>query len=154
METIPIPSPPIIRKMTSWEKSAHKAHPMAEMEKSNAEIIIVFFRPRKSDSIPATRTPIMEPIRAHPTYQPSPPVERPNCVLTTSVVPDMTAVSYPKRIPPIAATTAKKTIRALTFSIILQVHPIYFQSDKGPWGHGNSPSIYLPSKGEGPLPCG
>ena len=42
----------------------------------------------------------------------------------------------------------------LSLSIILQVHPIYFQSDKGPWGHGNSPSIYLPSKGEGPLPCG
>ena len=37
--------------------------------------------------------PRMEPMRAHPTYQPSPPVERPNCIFTTSVVPEMTAVS-------------------------------------------------------------
>ena len=93
METIPIPTPPTMRKMTSWVKSPQTAQPMADMENRRADMSMVFLRPRKSESMPATSTPAMEPMRAQPTYQPSPPVVRPNCILTISVVPEMTAVS-------------------------------------------------------------
>ena len=93
IDTMPIPNPPTMRKITSCVKSWLTAHPIAEMEKRKADMSMVFFLPRKSDIIPAMRTPRMEPIRAHPTYQPSPPVVRPNCIFTTSVVPEMTAVS-------------------------------------------------------------
>ena len=92
---------------------------MAEIENRTAEMSMVFFRPRKSDIMPATSTPMIEPMRAHPTYQPSPPVVRPNCDFTTSVVPEMTAVSYPNRIPPRAATMAMKTVRELTLVFIV-----------------------------------
>ena len=50
----------------------------------------------------------MEPMRAQPTYQPSIMSVRANWLLTIAVVPEMTAVSYPKRMPPMAATTAMK----------------------------------------------
>ena len=79
--------------MTSWVKSWLSAQPIADTEKRNAAMSMVFLRPRKSLSMPATRTPTMEPMSAQPTYQPSRPVERPNCIFTTSVVPEITAVS-------------------------------------------------------------
>ena len=93
METTPMPKPPIMRYTTSWVKSPHRAQPMAETENIRAAMSIVFLRPRKSLSMPATRTPTMEPIRAQPTNQPSMPVDRPNWAFTISVVPEMTAVS-------------------------------------------------------------
>ena len=77
----------------NWVKSWLNAQPMADTEKRTAAMSIVFLRPRKSDSMPATSTPTMEPMSAQPTYQPSMPVERPNCIFTTSVVPEITAVS-------------------------------------------------------------
>ena len=66
---------------------------MAEMLNMRAAMSMVFLRPRKSLSMPATRTPTMEPMRAQPTYQPVARGSRPNCPLTMSVVPEMTAVS-------------------------------------------------------------
>ena len=104
METIPIPTPPIIRKTTSWKKLLHKAHPAADMQNRTAAASIVLFLPALSDMMPATDTPAIEPIRAHPTYHPCSSVSSPNRVVTLDIVPEMTAVSYPKRIPPMAAT--------------------------------------------------
>ena len=88
-----MPKPPIIRKMTSCVRSEQTAHPMADTENIRAEISIVFFRPRKSLSIPATSTPTIDPISAQPTYQPLASSSRENCPATMSVVPEMTAVS-------------------------------------------------------------
>ena len=93
IDTMPMPKPPMMRNITNCVKSAHRAQPIADMENSTALMNMVFLRPRKSLSIPAHRTPIIEPIRAQPTYQPSRPVDSPNCVLTISVVPEITAVS-------------------------------------------------------------
>ena len=46
------------------------AHPKADVENKTAEITIVIFRPSLSLKIPAKRTPIIDPTKAHPTYQP------------------------------------------------------------------------------------
>ena len=66
---------------------------MAETLNMRAAMSIVFFRPRKSLSTPATSTPIMEPMRAQPTYQPLDISVRANWSATMRVVPEMTAVS-------------------------------------------------------------
>ena len=66
---------------------------MAEMLNIRAEMSMVFFRPRKSLSMPATETPRMEPMRAQPTYQPLDISVRANWSATMRVVPEMTAVS-------------------------------------------------------------
>ena len=66
---------------------------MADMLNMTADMNMVFLRPRKSDSMPATETPRMEPMRAHPTYQPLESSERENWLATMRVVPETTAVS-------------------------------------------------------------
>ena len=93
MDTTPMPKPPIMRKTTSWVKSAETAQPMAEMLNISAAMSIVFLRPMPSLSIPAQRTPMMEPMRAQPTYQPVASSSSPNWADTMSVVPEITAVS-------------------------------------------------------------
>ena len=85
------------------------AQPMAERLNMNAAKSIAFLRPRRSLMTPAEATPAMEPMRAQPTYQPSCIVSSPNWDETIDVVPEITAVSYPKSIPPIAATTERNT---------------------------------------------
>ena len=52
--------------------------------------------------------PMIEPMRAHPTYQPCCMVSSENCCVTLPVVPDITALSYPKSIPPMAEATERK----------------------------------------------
>ena len=79
---------------------------------------IVFFLPMLSLSVPAKRTPIIEPTRAHPTYHPCCIVSRLNWPETLLMVPDITAVSYPKRIPPMAATTAIKSTYPLFLFLV------------------------------------
>ena len=78
---------------------------MAETVKSTAERSIVSLRPKRSLSIPATATPPIDPTSAQPTNQPCCIESSENCVATPVIVPEMTAVSYPKRIPPMAATS-------------------------------------------------
>ena len=108
-----------MRKTTSWLKFAATAQPNAEMLNIRAAMSMVLLRPMPSESMPATSTPIIEPIRAQPTYQPSWIVLRANWVVTALVVPEITAVSYPNRIPPMAATTARNTTYPiLTFSVL------------------------------------
>ncbi len=110
MLTTPIPMPPMILYMTRSLNPVHRQQPIAETLNSTADIKSVFFLPKKSLITPANATPIIEPTRAQPTYQPLLISLRPNCEHTSAVVPEMTAVSYPNRIPPNAATRDRKII--------------------------------------------
>lgn len=105
-----MPIPPMIRYTTNSLKDADKAHPMAEAENRIAERIMVFFRPALSLRTPAQATPPMEPTNAQPTYHPSCRVVNPNCWDTCAMVPEITAVSYPNRKPPKAATIDRNRI--------------------------------------------
>lgn len=69
------------------------AQPIAVHEKKTAEMSIVIFLPNPSLKIPATATPMIEPIRAQPTYHPCCIVLRENCLATSDTVPEITAVS-------------------------------------------------------------
>ncbi len=63
-------------------------------------------RPQKSAGLPAKIDPTIVPIKAMATVKPREFSFRPYVVLSASVVPEMTAVSKPKRKPPRAATMA------------------------------------------------
>ena len=102
--------PPVILKPTSWTKLLLAAHPMAQKLNRVAAMSIVFFLPMPSLMEPATITPNIEPMSAQPTYQPCCIVSRANWLVTLLIVPEITAVSYPNRIPPMAATTERKMI--------------------------------------------
>ena len=108
----------MILKHTSWTKPALAAQNIADRQKRVAAMSIVFFLPMLSLSVPAKRTPIIEPTRAHPTYHPCCIVSRLNWPETLLMVPDITAVSYPKRIPPMAATTAIKSTYPLFLFLV------------------------------------
>ena len=123
METIPMPIPPMIRYTTNSLKDADKAHPMAEAENRIAERIMVFFRPALSLRTPAQATPPMEPTNAQPTYHPSCRVVNPNCWDTCAMVPEITAVSYPNRKPPKAATIDRNRIYPIfVFDSLISVY--------------------------------
>ena len=89
--------------------------------KQTAAISIVFFLPRKSLSNPAMATPMIEPIKAQPTYHPLEMSSSPNWELTSAVVPEMTAVSYPNRIPPNAATRHKNIKYGMLLDLSLSI---------------------------------
>src|ERR1700722_12236184 len=63
-------------------------------------------RPWRSASGPANQAPIAEPSRAPATEKPSNQEAAPDQTLMASTAPLMTAVSKPKRNPPIAADAA------------------------------------------------
>lgn len=84
------------------------AQPTADSVKRMAERIMVLFRPKRSLSAPAKSTPMIEPTKAHPTYHPLCSEVSENWVETCETVPEITAVSYPNRKPPKAATTERK----------------------------------------------
>lgn len=100
--------PPMIRLITRMSKLDATAQPNADNRNNAAEIIIVGFLPNLSLSVPATDTPKIEPTNAQPTYQPLSMVVKLNCELTWITVPEITAVSYPNKKPPNAATKDKK----------------------------------------------
>ena len=86
-------------------KSELTAQPTAETVNSTADSNIVSLRPKRSLSTPATATPPIEPTSAHPTNHPCCMASSENCEATPDIVPEMTAVSYPNKIPPMAATS-------------------------------------------------
>src|ERR1700722_4857018 len=67
-------------------------------------------RPWRSASGPANQAPIAEPSRAPATEKPSNQEAAPDHTLMASTAPLMTAVSKPKRKPPIAADAATSVI--------------------------------------------
>ena len=91
--------------MTSCVKSPQTAQPMPEAVNSTAARSMVSLRPKRSLRMPAMATPPIDPISAQPTYQPTCMALSANCVSTLVIVPEMTAVSYPNKMPPMAATT-------------------------------------------------
>ena len=95
--------------MTSSVKVWLMAQPIPEAVKRMAATSIVSLRPKRSLRMPATATPRIEPTRAQPTNQPTCMALSENWASTLEMVPEMTAVSYPKRMPPMAATIERKT---------------------------------------------
>ncbi len=67
--------------------------PIAELEKRIAENNKTIFLPKRSLNFPATATPIIEPTKAQPTYQPVLTSFKLNWAETLPIVPEITAVS-------------------------------------------------------------
>jgi len=108
MDATPTPSPPINRYIISSVCEADKAQPMADNENRKPDSINEVFLPNRSESSPAKATPIIQPTNAELTNQPSITLSRANLDFTKPMVPDITAVSYPKRNPPKAAVSVMK----------------------------------------------
>src|SRR4051812_16590510 len=103
--------PPRKRNATSKVQLPAAAQPRAETRKVTAVANSTGRRPNRSLGAPAAREPTIVPIRALATVNPSSPPERPKTRFRASVVPEMTAVSKPKRKPPRAATTVLSSRR-------------------------------------------
>src|SRR5512140_3543117 len=73
------------------------------MKKRRAESNSIFFRPKRSLSVPAPITPTIQPTSAELTTHPSMTASRENWLFRKPIVPEMTAVSNPKRKPPSVA---------------------------------------------------
>src|ERR1700730_1631829 len=88
-----------------------KATPKDGIRKVVAAMIMVGTRPKRSARRPAMIAPSAEPRSAEETARPSVTGPTLNCFWTATTAPLMTAVSKPKRKPPIAATDAIVTTR-------------------------------------------
>jgi hypothetical protein len=85
-----------------------RAQPIADNEKRNPDMINEVFLPNLSEISPAIPTPIIQPTKAELTNQPSMTLSSSNLDFTKPIVPEITAVSYPKRNPPNAAVRVIK----------------------------------------------
>ena len=81
-----------------------KAHPKEEIKNKIPEAININLRPYLSLRYPENITPETAPNKAQLTNQPIPESERLNCDFTSSMVPEITAVSQPNSNPPKVAT--------------------------------------------------
>ena len=93
METTPIPTPPRIRAITNWSNELTDAQTIPDTEKKTAATSIVTLRPQWSLSLPAINTPMIEPINAQPTNQPTCISSSEKRDVTCEIVPEMTAAS-------------------------------------------------------------
>ena len=82
------------------------AVPMAEIPNRIAQKTSAFFRPQRSVSPPPTRGPMMHPMTALLTANPSQNGLRANSSFRKRLAPAMMERSYPKMNPPTAATRA------------------------------------------------
>lgn len=96
----PTPSPPINRKNKKLYQSHARPDPSAEIRYKIASRINTERRPNLSAGLLINIAPMMVPIRALATENPSWKDVNSNVVLNHSVVPEITAVSNPKRSPP------------------------------------------------------
>ena len=88
-----MPMPPRMRATTSCSNEPTNAQAIPDTEKKTAATSIVTLRPQRSLSLPAISTPMMEPIRAHPTNQPTCISSSEKRAVTCEMVPEMTAAS-------------------------------------------------------------
>src|ERR1700743_1067521 len=102
----PIAVPPRKRKALKATISQARPVPIELAKKIAAAIFMTTMRPWRSASGPANQAPIAEPRSAPATEKPSNQEAAPDQTLTASTAPLMTAVSKPKRNPPIAADAA------------------------------------------------
>src|SRR5271154_4867336 len=102
----PIAVPPMKRNMLKATISQARPVPIELAKKIAAAIFMTTMRPWRSASGPANQAPIAEPRRAPATEKPSNQETAPDQTLMASTAPLMTAVSKPKRNPPIAADAA------------------------------------------------
>src|SRR5271154_3934551 len=104
----PIAVPPMKRNMLKATISQARPVPIELTKKIAAAIFMTAMRPWRSASGPANQAPIAEPRSAPATAKPSNQGAAPDQTLMASTAPLMTAVSKPKRNPPIGADAATR----------------------------------------------
>ena len=124
IEVKPTPTPPIIRKRMNWVKLAGKAVPMADIRNKTAAKSNDFFRPSELLKKAANTAPAMQPTKALDAAQPIAALLKSKCCLRLPMVPEITAVSYPKSSPPRVATNVmNKSLVGLDDFILV---PLWF----------------------------
>jgi hypothetical protein len=103
IEAIPTPIPPRSLDEIRNEWPGAIMHPRADRKNSKADSSRDIFLPNLSLRKPAPATPATHPTSAELTYHPSVIEFNVNCSLTKLSVPEIMAVSYPNRKPPVAA---------------------------------------------------
>src|SRR6185437_15131118 len=111
VEAMPTPMPPRNREAISTPKAGEKAQPIAESRNAPAAPSRTAFLPNRSLSQLVNAAPMMQPIIAQLTNQPSDVALSENCAFTRLRVPEMTAISKPYTSPPSA------TIKQMTCAI-------------------------------------
>src|SRR5699024_3310120 len=104
MEAMPIPNPPISRKLINTATPSDNIQPIVENINRTADHNNPVFLPYLSLKLPAIATPIIQPNRAELTNHPSIAEDIENSSLTKRTTPEITAVSKPNKKPPIATT--------------------------------------------------
>ena len=119
MEAIPMPRPPIKRKKTNQSRLIGMAMPIDDTAKSIADKINTFLRPTLSLNFPANIAPTIQPISAHEATQPTMADERSYLFCIKPIAPATTAVSYPNKRPPTAATIVALYTYPLFISLVI-----------------------------------
>jgi hypothetical protein len=115
----PTPRPPINRKNTSDHIFQAIAEPSAEKKYNRARTFRLSRLPIRSAGFVNRIDPKMVPINAEVTVNPSDQLFNPKISRILAVVPEITAVSNPKRSPPRAETTADRKSTSVTPLVFL-----------------------------------
>lgn len=108
-EATPTPTPPRMRNTTKTQNRCGNAVPTAEARNSTPASTSVFLRPNRSLNTPASRQPTTQPSSAQAAAQPLSAGLRAKCACKKPMAPEITAVSYPNKRPPSAATRQTST---------------------------------------------
>src|SRR5690606_29778661 len=100
----PTPRPPMKRKNMNEYSSGATADPTADTKYNTPTQNSVFFLPSMSTGMPANSAPTTVPYNAAATANPCDRSSNYHTCCMVCSTPEMTAVSNPKRKPPIAAT--------------------------------------------------
>lgn len=104
IDATPIPIPPIKRKKTNHVKSSGTIIPADETANKIPDSTKTFLRPILSLNAPAKVAPITQPMSAHEAIHPFMVGESEYAFSMKPIAPATTAVSYPNKSPPTAAT--------------------------------------------------
>jgi len=113
MEAMPTPIPPMILKITKKLRSIGMEVPMDETMKRVAAIKRLVLLPKRSQSMPAQEAPSTHPSKTQLAAHPVCAGERWKNFSMKPMAPEMTAVSYPKSSPPIAATQVTRIMKGV-----------------------------------------
>ena len=107
-ELAPTANPPTSRKKINSDQMGDKAQPMALHRYNKAMTKSTFLRPYTCAGLPATSEPITVPIRLEATVKPChPELSDQSCWMVFSA-PEITAVSNPKRNPPVPQSLTRE----------------------------------------------
>jgi len=101
------------------ERDVERAEPADERIKNNARIFSISFLPNLSPGLPTVMEPIMHPIIAELTAHPSIESDKWKYSVINGMVPEITAVSNPKRSPPNAAVKLHRYIYLLPDLVVV-----------------------------------